>query len=316
MMRMGNRFTEPFLVCYPRIPDPIKMADDEIDANNAPILAALPPVVPETYRKIPIPVTPVSTPAAPHVAPPAPAPTVVPISMAATTVAGLTNDYTAIIRDIATNRFRNVGERAGKLVLPSSATMTFSELKTALNDLEKQGFIGETVVQMAPKAGAPSLMHHLTAQGHAAVGSLYKPARGGYHHDFGQHLIQYLLASKGIKVDIEATLPGSSKHVDAGFRCPVSNLPIAIELPLSTFSSEPDQAERDLAAGWARVLVVCLNRTDLASTQKAFAASIPSPDSRIRLCLVSTLAALAPHEIYDSPDFVVKVRNMKKGKGI
>lgn len=329
MMRMGNRYTEPFLVTYPRLSDPKKMTDAEIDANNAPILATLSAIVPEDYRRIRPPVVTVSSSAAvavpaaavasatppPVTAPPTPA--VVP-AVSPTLALSVTTDYEAILRDIAANPFMNVSTRAGQLALPSGKALTFKALKVALDDLNAQGFIGEVAVHLAPHAGSSSLMHYLTAEGHAAIGSLHKPPRGGYQHDLGQRLIKHILAERSIPATVEQVLPGTKKTVDVGFICPVTDLPIAIELPTSTFDSEPDQAERDLAAGWARVIQVCLNKADLESLIKAFARHSPNPDSRIKLCLISALkAASALPEIYDSNAFVVKVKvNKTKGSVI
>ena len=328
MLRMGNRFTSPFLVAYPRIPDPKKMTDAEIDANNGPILATLPAIVPENYHKIPVPIVTPPAAAAPAPAtaakPPPPAsasaPTVAVVAASTAPAAAVTNDYMAILMDIAANRFANVSTRASKLALPSGKTLTFKAMKDALDDLNGQGFVGEVTVHLAPHAGPPSLMHFLTAEGHAAIGSLHKPPRGGYAHDLGQNLIKHILAERSIPATIEMVLPGTTKMIDVGVICPVTKLPIAIELALSTAASsfEPDQAERDLLAGWARVLVVALNRTDLDSVVKAFARHSPNPDSRVHLCLISALKAMSSlQDIYDSNSFVAKVKSSKtKGKVI
>ncbi|MEI8120477.1 MAG: hypothetical protein WCI20_00380 [bacterium] len=319
MVRMGNRYTEPFLATYPRIPDAVKMSDAEIDVNNAPILATLPPIVPENYRKIPVPVIvtpPVASkpvpPAATAVPPPA-APVVAPaVTMVSIAPSALDNDYMAILKDIAAKPFLNVSGRAGQLALPSGKKLNYRDMKVALDELKGQGFVDEVAVQLSPHAGPPSLMHFLTATGHAAIGSVYKPSRSGYRHDFGQRLIRDILAAKSITANIEATLPGRNKVVDIGFNCPVTSLPIAIELPVSTFHSEPDQAERDLADGWARVIEVCFTKNDLENLTKAFSAKSPNPDSRIKLSLVSGLKAVTSlSEIYDSTDFIFKVKAVK-----
>lgn len=328
MMRMGNRYTKPFIICYPRIPDPVKMTDAEIDTNNAPILATLPSIIPENYRKIPVPVTvappPVSAPVPPPVAsvpPPAvpvgahPAVTVTP------PLTSIDSDFRAILNDLASKPFLNVGTRAKGLALPSGKVLVFSELKSALDELKRQKFVDDVTINMAPHAGAPSLMHFLTAEGHVAIGSLNKPPRSGYLHHFGQRLIAHILSEHAIPATLEMVLSGSTKTVDVGFICPVTKLPIAIELPTSTFDMEPAQAERDLDAGWARVMVVCLNKPDQDAVIKAFARHSPNPDSRIKVCLISALKATSSlPDIYDHPDFVVKVKgttkNRKKGSVI
>ena len=318
MMRMGNRYTEPFLISYPRIPDAVKMTDAEIDANNAPILATLPPIVPEHYRRLPVPVTvtpPVASspvPPAVSVVTPSSAPVAAPVVTTPTTMpSAVDNDFLAIMRDIASNLFLNVSGRAAHLTLPSGKALTFKELRPILDELKAQGFVDDVTVQLSPR-GAPSLMHFLTAEGYAAIGSVYKPSRSGYKHDWGQRLIKDLLAEKSISATLEMALPGTSKVVDVGFICPVTGLPIAIELPTTTFDSEPDQAERDLAAGWARVIEVCFNKNDLENLEKTFAARSSSPDSRIKLSLMAGLKAVTSlPEIYDSSDFVFKVKTSK-----
>jgi len=325
MMRMGNRYTSPFLVTYDRLPDPVKMTDAEIDANNAPILATLPLIVPEHYRKIPVPVTvtpsAASAPVPPPVAsatPPAAPVAVHPAAKVAPSPRSVDNDYTAILKDIAAKPFMFVGERAEQLTLPSGKKLNYSSLKIALDDLNAQGFVDDVEVRLAPHAGKPGQMHFLTADGYVAIGSVYTPHRSGYRHDFGQRLIKHILSEKSIPSTIEMTLPGNTKVVDIGVICPVTKLPIAIELPTSTFASEPDQAERNLAAGWARSIVCCLNKTDLEAAIKAFERHSAGSDPRIKVCPISVLKATAMlPDIYDSPDFVVKVKGKttKRKKG-
>jgi hypothetical protein len=304
MMRMGNRYTEPFLVTYPRIPDAVKMTDAEADANNSPILANLPPIVPEDYRKVPVRVvTPVVTPSAASV----PAATSATKFVGAKDLSVVTSDYTAILNDIARSPFLNVSKRAAQLALPSGKTLTYKELKPVLDELKSQGYLDEQAVSLAPRAGAPSLLHFLTAEGHAAIGSLYKPERGDYRHDFIQRLVKHVLSEKGVKAAIEAGLPGTSKVVDLGVILAATKQLVAIEIPLSTFSTEPDQAKRDLEAGWTDVIEVCLSKVDLARLEREFLAACPLPDPRIRLCSLSSIVAVASlSEITKSTGLVFK----------
>jgi len=283
VMRMGNKYTEPFLITYPMIPDRQKMSDAEIDANNAPILANLPAIVPEDYHVI----IRVQTQAA---ATSAPAPST-----------ALDNDYLAILHDLAKRQFLNVTERAASIKLPSGTILNFKSLKVALDTLDnKYNYCRPLAVQLTAR-GRPSELWYLTKNGHQTIGSLFKPSRGEYEHDFAKRLIQYiLLQDMRLASTLEMTLPGSSKPVDVGIICQQTNLKIAIEIPISTFATEPDQVEKDFAAGWGRVIEICMTSADIKKLKAEFAQKNYPVNPRLALCLPADLrSAKSLQEIFN-----------------
>lgn len=98
-------------------------------------------------------------------------------------------------------------------------------------------------------------------------------------------------------------------------KCPETGKKVAIEVCVSTHTSEPDQAMRNLAAGADHVLVVGLNKSDLTQLSREFLARFgQNIDPRIKLCMPADLAE-APtfRHIYDCPSLVYE-RNWDKPK--
>jgi len=290
VMRMGNRYTDLFLVAYPKIPDPRKMSDAEIDANNAPILANLAAIVPEDYRSI----TRVQTPAV--------SPASAPATASAT---ALDNDYLVILHDLAKRPFVNVTERSASIQLPSGTILNFKSLKAALDTLgNKYNYCRPLAVQLTVR-GSPSELWYLTQDGHQVIGSLFKPSRGDYQHDLAQKLLRHILKQNlHLDATIEMVLPGTSKPVDLGVICPQTGMKIAVEIPISTFSTEPDQVEKDSAAGWDRVIEACMNRADLKKLKAEFAKKNYPANPRVAFCLPADLrSAKSLQDIFDNPNF-------------
>ena len=107
------------------------------------------------------------------------------------------------------------------------------------------------------------------------------------------------------------------KQVDIGFQCPDTGLKIAVEICHSTYVTEPEQAMKDLAAGWDRVIGICATRPQLTQLRKAFIAKLgPEIDRRIVLCLPCHLKEAASlRDIYDCDALVFDPNRKKAEKG-
>jgi hypothetical protein len=303
VMRMAGRFTDPILIAYPRLPISRKMTDAEVLANNGPILATLPAIVPEDY----VPVIRVSTAkASPPVTATTAAAAAAPATAAATAIPSGTppNDYLIILRDLVHNPFWKVSDRASRLLMSSGKRLTINELKVRLTELEKQGFCGFLEIQVKSRNGTGGHYYFPTAAGHAAIGSIHTTGRGGDAHDFAQRFVQDILAKKGITAVIEDRLPGTSQPVDLGVRHP---MPVSLQIPISTVGSahEYRQAMDNLRYGWARVIEVCVNTGDLKKLIAEFRkAGVTDP--RISACVVADINnATMLSDIYDNASFFV-----------
>lgn len=289
----GVEYTEPYIVTWDR---PVTYPDySETERNdlNRKVLATLSPIVPVNYRSAGQ-----SLPSVPALT----SPTALPQSLPATPV--VIGDHRTILRHITDHPFLNVSDHAASLKLSTGKTPSSKQLKIVLNELEKLGFCKFLAIQIKSRWGRGGDMYYLTASGHAAIGSIHTPSRGGYAHDYAQRYLQNLLSQKGIVSVIEDVLPGTSTPVDLGLTCPQTKYRIALQIPISTFSSEPSQAEKNLSIGWSRVIEVCLNRTDLARLKAEFKNAGGIPDPRISACIpadIRTAKSLA--DIFDNPNF-------------
>ena len=113
------------------------------------------------------------------------------------------------------------------------------------------------------------------------------------------------------------------KQVDILSICPETGKRVALEVCMSTYDSEPDQATRDLAAGADAVIVVCPNGDALAKLERSFVMRLGSKiDSRITLVLPCNLVeAPSFRHVYNCPSLVYNpkwdapAKAKKKGGG-
>ncbi|MDD4869562.1 MAG: hypothetical protein PHR77_03290 [Kiritimatiellae bacterium] len=281
----GVEYTEPYIVTWDPPDVYLDFSEAERQDINRKVMATLSPIIPVNYRTI------VRTSSAP--ASPTPASTPVAIG-----------DHRTVLRHIADHPFLNVSDHAAGITLSAGKKPTSKQLKIVLNELENLGFCGFLTIQIKSRWGRGGDFYYLTANGHAAIGSVHTPARGDYGHDYAQRYIQDLLSQKRITSVIEDILPGTSKRVDLGLTCPHTKYRVAIEIPISTFASEKSQTDADLACGWQRVIEVCLNTTDLATLKAAFKSAGGMPDPRVTACVPADIRN-APNlsEIFDNPNF-------------
>lgn len=292
VMKMAGRFTHPFLVTWDPIPVFPAMSQDEIDANNAVILSHLPSFVPadfcqKTSLNVP---TPSSTDHDPSV------------------------DRIYLLQHIEDQPFLNLTERAEAVVFPSGKKSPYDILKKMLENLRELGLCDSIEIRVKRGGRTPEYWF-LTDTGIDVVGHGQKPLRGGtsHGHFFVQRLVCKLLAERGIHAQMEAVL-GSGKQAD--IVCFDSGT-VALEVAVSTLKTEPDQVNRDLAAGADRVLVVCLTKSDLTQLSREFLAQLgQNVDSRIKLCIPADIAeATSMRHIYECPALIYDPNWDKANRG-
>ena len=137
--------------------------------------------------------------------------------------------------------------------------------------------------------GAPPEFMFLTEEGCEQIG-LASPARPGGvgipHHLLQRHVVGRL-AEAGYEATIDPLRAGKSADLQVD--------DVAIEICLSTFETEPQQALKNLQAGWKYSVCVCPTKADLAKLQRSFDDSAVS-NPCIRCCLpkdlIKTLKAI------------------------
>ena len=278
----GERYSNAFLCTWPMTESFTPFSEAERIAQNARLLASLPPFVAEgdTGPKSAI----SSEPALPP----------------------LTPDQVAVLTDIVDRPAINTTTRAESIQLPSGKG-GFKQLAEILNGLSDLKLIDEIKLQMSER-GSPSTYRFLTNEGLAAIGRPNNQPRPGTGpaHLFVQQLVARLLKGRGIDAAVEPTRPGSGKQVDVGFNDPATGLWIALEVACTTHTSEPRQAIRDLSeGGWARVLVLGPTSSDIAALQHAFKKDMPDPDPRVTLILPHHLVTCPNlRSLYDCPELI------------
>jgi len=254
--KLGDRYTSPFLMrtVLPRLP---QITDEQVEENNKRILQTLSPIVP---RK--------------------------PWSFGnKNETKSVLDEETIVLQDIAKRPFIGVAERCKTIsLLPGEKTISLDSGMIILDKLEQHGWVEFLELQMSRK-GRMTKFYLLTEAGRtkAAFPEGLDLGRGGRskEHRFIQELIAHHLRENHYTAIVEGDMSG--KKVDVKVVDVLNNLTIAIEIPLSTENLEYDQAVKDLAADFDRVIVACPDRVTLNRVEKSFKEHPEVKDPRIQI---------------------------------
>jgi hypothetical protein len=287
ILKRASRYTHPFLVTWDPLPSFPHMTEAQIEANNV-----------EVFKNCP------------WILPPA---TATPAELQSSEDPTIDRDdhdiERAILVDLHRRPFIGVAERFKKPSCPIK--MSWRDGRKLLEDLEKRGLC-ESIKFQIGKRGAPQDLFCLTKQGYEELDLVDKPVSTrpgtGYLHATIQRWIVGQLTSKAVAAQLEDTLDDSkSKRVDVGVRDPKNGLRIAIEVCLTTSRSEPEQATKNLDAGWDRVLILCPNISVLRLCENAFKAEPCFKFySNVTICLPRDIAQNELKELVNSRGLVFK----------
>ncbi len=168
---------------------------------------------------------------------------------------------TKILKDVAAKPFLGLAARC------KGIGMDWRDGKKIVEALVTDGVCTVLKFQVNQRGQPPEFLF-LTDRGYQRIGVDKPTTRGGtgVAHTLIQRWVKETLAANSIEAVVEDRRNG--KSVDVGL--PAQN--IAIEIALSTETTEPRQAQHDLES-WGRVVVLCPNREVLGRVQRNFEAT-------------------------------------------